>query len=125
MVGVFHSGGRWYSLVNWRCKDIREGASLIADSWEMIERAELLWSNEHEEAIAVRRALTYGSPFLQKVFADPRICEIVRDLFLSGRDEDAIAIIATELGMTTLPDDVFEDVRTKLVHKRRSGWFWR
>lgn len=84
---------RWYTCCHFRAYR-RNLASLVSDEWERVEKAELLRSREGDDYIRSAQQMTFAQP------VDPEIAATIRDLFLTGHDVDAIAVLSRELGMT-------------------------
>ena len=104
VVGEFWGGGRkmsrWWVTCNQRIDASKSNnwSNLVSTSWESVEKALLIRSPEADQYIQDAKALTISAPL------PPVTCEIVRDLFLTGQDVDAIAVMARELGMSQPQD---------------------
>lgn len=89
---------RWWIVSHVRIDARKNYATshLVNNDWEVVAKAELIRSEDGDEYIRDAKALTMTE--MHKI--EPDVAEVIRDLFLSGQDVDAIAVMARELGMS-------------------------
>lgn len=108
-IGSDTIGKRWIAPCNWtqaahetrdRNRDPTRPIGSV-DHWHEVDRVELITPCDSPGACSDRQQLVkLGRETIKTSQAiDPDIMSVVRDLFLTGQDVDAIGILATQLGM--------------------------
>lgn len=116
VVGRHHNGDRWFCAANWSCKNKGDASSLVSNSWEQVETAELIRDDALDAQIKVANTLVF------KQALEPRVAETIRDLLLAGADIDAIAFLAQELAMSQFnADELVERVTSQVSTQQRKS----